>query len=47
MDFQDILYAVDGATRGHHPEPGRKYRNALGYRMLDEIDQAFELGAPG
>ena len=40
MDFQDILYATDGAVATitlNRP----KYRNALSYRMLDEIDAAF------
>ncbi len=40
MAFKDILYDVDGAVATitmNRP----KYRNALGYRMLDEIDQAF------
>src|ERR1700690_3367322 len=40
MPFKDILYAVDGAVATitlNRPN----YRNALGYRMLDEIDVAF------
>ena len=42
MDFQEVIYAVDGPigvitlNRPHR-------RNAQGYRMLDEIDQAFAL----
>ncbi|MEI9993970.1 MAG: enoyl-CoA hydratase-related protein [Rhizomicrobium sp.] len=42
MAFQDILYATDGAVATitmNRPA----YRNALGYRMLDEIDAAFTL----
>ena len=42
MDFRDILYEVDGPLAVitlNRP----KYRNAQGYRMLDEIDQAFAL----
>jgi enoyl-CoA hydratase len=40
MVFKDILYSVDGAVATitlNRPN----YRNALGYRMLDEIDAAF------
>ncbi|HEY1707940.1 MAG TPA: enoyl-CoA hydratase-related protein [Rhizomicrobium sp.] len=40
MDFEEILYATDGPVATitmNRP----KYRNALGYRMLDEIDEAF------
>jgi enoyl-CoA hydratase len=42
VTFKDILYATDGAVATitlNRP----KYRNALGYRMLDEIDAAFAL----
>jgi enoyl-CoA hydratase len=42
MDFQEVLYSVDGPVATitmNRP----KYKNALGYRMLDEIDAAFEL----
>jgi enoyl-CoA hydratase len=42
VDFRDILYEVDGPLAVitlNRP----KYRNAQGYRMLDEIDQAFAL----
>lgn len=42
MTFQDVLYAVDGAVATitmNRPQ----YRNALSYRMLDEIDAAFAL----
>ncbi|HWA90800.1 MAG TPA: enoyl-CoA hydratase-related protein [Rhizomicrobium sp.] len=42
MTFHDILYAVDGAVATitlNLPQ----YKNAQGYRMLDEIDAAFEL----
>jgi len=42
MDFQDILYAVDGPV-GVVTLNRPKYRNAQSYRMLDEIDAAFEL----
>lgn len=40
MAFQDILYSTDGPVATitlNRPN----YRNALGYRMLDEIDAAF------
>ena len=40
MAFKDIFYATDGAVATitmNRPA----YRNALGYRMLDEIDEAF------
>ena len=40
--FQDILYEVDGPLGVITlNRPG--YRNAQGYRMLDEIDAAFDL----
>ena len=42
MDFQDILYTTGdglGVITLNRP----KYRNAQGYRMLDEINQAFAL----
>jgi enoyl-CoA hydratase/carnithine racemase len=42
LDFKDILYAVDGPLAVitlNRPA----YRNAQGYRMLDEIDRAFAL----
>ena len=42
MDFQDIIYAVDGPL-GVITLNRPAYRNAQGYRMLDEIDQAFAL----
>ncbi len=42
MEFQDILYEVDGPL-GVITLNRPKYRNAQGYRMLDEIDQAFAL----
>jgi enoyl-CoA hydratase len=41
VTFQDILYAVDdglGVITLNRPQ----YRNAQSWRMLDEIDQAFE-----
>lgn len=42
MAFQDILYeAKDGVGVITLNRP--KYRNAQSYRMLDEIDQAFDL----
>lgn len=40
MEFQEILYATDNHVATitmNRP----KYKNALGYRMLDEIDAAF------
>jgi enoyl-CoA hydratase len=42
MEFAEVLYTVDegvGVITLNRP----KYRNAQGYRMLDEIDQAFGL----
>jgi enoyl-CoA hydratase len=42
MTFHDILYAVRGGVGVitlNRPE----YRNAQSYRMLDEVDQAFDL----
>jgi enoyl-CoA hydratase len=42
MDFKDIAYSVDGPVATitmNRPE----YRNALSYRMLDEIDAGFAL----
>jgi len=42
MTFKDILYAVDGPL-GVITLNRPNYRNAQGYRMLDEIDQAFAL----
>jgi enoyl-CoA hydratase len=42
MDFEDIIYAVDGPL-GVITLNRPQYRNAQGYRMLDEIDQAFAL----
>jgi len=40
VDFRDILYAVDGPL-GLITLNRPAYRNAQGYRMLDEIDAAF------
>ena len=45
MDFQDILYERDGPI-GVITLNRPKYRNAQGYRMLDEIDAAFDLARP-
>src|SRR5579863_7455659 len=42
VDFKDIIYAVDGPI-GVITLNRPAYRNAQGYRMLDEIDQAFRL----
>jgi len=42
MAFEEILYqAADGVAQITLNRP--QYRNAQGYRMLDEIDQAFDL----
>jgi enoyl-CoA hydratase len=42
MSFEEIIYAAaDGVAQITLNRP--KYRNAQGYRMLDEIDQAFDL----
>jgi len=45
VDFKDITYAVEGGVATitlNRPA----YRNAQGYRMLDEIDAAFDLARP-
>jgi enoyl-CoA hydratase len=42
VEFQDILYAVEGPI-GVITLNRPRYRNAQGYRMLDEIDAAFAL----
>jgi len=42
VDFEDILYGVDGPI-GVITLNRPAYRNAQGYRMLDEIDAAFDL----
>jgi enoyl-CoA hydratase len=42
MTFQDILYDVDGPL-GVITLNRPQYRNAQSWRMLDEIDQAFDL----
>ena len=42
MSFADILYAADGPI-GVITLNRPAYRNAQGYRMLDEIDAAFDL----
>jgi enoyl-CoA hydratase len=42
MAFQDILYAADGPV-GVLTLNRPQYRNAQSYRMLDEIDAAFDL----
>src|SRR5665213_4102130 len=42
LDFKDIIYAVDGPL-GVITLNRPAYRNAQGYRMLDEIDLAFGL----
>lgn len=42
MTFQDILYTTDGPL-GVVTLNLPQYKNAQGYRMLDEIDAAFEL----
>src|ERR1700761_1174073 len=45
LAFKDVLYRVDGAVATINMNRP-KYRNALSYRMLDELDQAFaEAGA--
>ncbi len=42
MTFQDIVYATDGPI-GVVTLNRPQYRNAQSYRMLDEIDAAFDL----
>ncbi len=44
MDFSDIVYEVDGPL-GVIALNRPSYRNAQGYRMLDEIDEAFRRAA--
>jgi enoyl-CoA hydratase len=41
MQFQDILYAAEGRIATITLNRPR-YRNAQSYRMLDEIDHAFQ-----
>jgi enoyl-CoA hydratase len=45
MGFQDIVYERDGPI-GVITLNRPQYRNAQGYRMLDEIDAAFDLARP-
>jgi len=42
LDFKDIIYAAEGPI-GVITLNRPAYRNAQSYRMLDEIDQAFQL----
>jgi enoyl-CoA hydratase len=42
MEFQDILYGTDGPVATITLNRPR-YKNAQSYRMLDEIDHAFQL----
>ena len=44
MKFHDILYAAEGPL-GVVTLNLPQYKNAQGYRMLDEIDAAFDLAA--
>src|ERR1700761_9537529 len=44
MKFHDLSYAVDGPLGGVALDLPQ-YKNAQGYRMLDEIDAAFDLAA--
>ena len=43
MEFQEILYGVQDGGVGVITLNRPEYRNAQGYRMLDEIDAAFDL----
>lgn len=43
MEFKEILYAVEDGGLGVITLNRPQYRNAQGYRMLDEIDAAFDL----
>ncbi len=43
MEFKEILYAVEDGGVGVITLNRPQYRNAQGYRMLDEIDAAFDL----
>jgi enoyl-CoA hydratase len=43
VEFQEIIYAVEDGGVGVITLNRPAYRNAQGYRMLDEIDAAFDL----
>ncbi|WP_214405554.1 enoyl-CoA hydratase-related protein [Pseudonocardia lacus] len=46
MGFQEIVYTVEDGGVGVITLNRPNYRNAQSYRMLDEIDQAFDLARP-
>jgi enoyl-CoA hydratase len=46
VGFQEIIYAVEDGGVGVITLNRPNYRNAQSYRMLDEIDQAFDLARP-
>jgi enoyl-CoA hydratase len=46
VGFQDIIYTVEDGGVAIITLNRPEYRNAQGYRMLDEIDRAFELARP-
>jgi enoyl-CoA hydratase len=46
VEFQDIIYTVEDGGVGVVTLNRPQYRNAQSYRMLDEIDRAFDLARP-
>jgi enoyl-CoA hydratase len=46
VEFQDIAYTVEDGGVGVITLNRPQYRNAQSYRMLDEIDRAFDLALP-
>jgi enoyl-CoA hydratase len=46
VDFQEIIYTVQDGGVGVITLNRPQYRNAQSYRMLDEIDRAFDLARP-
>ena len=46
MGFQEIIYTVEDGGVAVITLNRPNYRNAQSYRMLDEIDQAFDLARP-
>lgn len=46
MEFQEIVYEVRDGGVGVITLNRPRYRNAQSYRMLDELDQAFDLARP-
>src|SRR5687768_14784558 len=46
VGFKEIIYTVEDGGVGVITLNRPNYRNAQSYRMLDEIDQAFDLARP-